>query len=860
MLTQLKQKLMESRREFIKKASFLASGAGFFGALPQSIQRALEINPTQGSSFWDAEHVVILMQENRSFDHCFGTLQGVRGFNDPRALTDGNKRKVWLQSTKDGKTYTPFRLNLNDSKATWMSSLPHSWENQIDALNNGKNNGWLGAKQSGNKDYKDMPLTLGYYNREDIPFYYAMADAFTICDQNFCSSLTGTTPNRLYLWSGTIREKASFNSKANVKNEDIDYEKWAKWKTFPERLQEANVPWKIYQNEISLSSGLEGEEDAWLSNFTDNPIEWFENYKVKFAPEYYEYIQKMEKVLPEEISTLEQKLPTLDTSSAEYKKAQRQLDSKKGWLAQIKVDLVTYHPDKFKDLTDIQKAIHQRAFTNNRKDPNYRKLSHIKYDFDGKEREMAVPQSDVLYQFREDVNNNNLPTVSWLVAPENFSDHPGAPWYGAWYLSEAMDILTKNPEVWKKTIFILAYDENDGYFDHIPPYVAPDHQAQDSGKVSHGIDASAERVNIAHEQQRPYKDIRKGPIGLGFRVPLLIASPWTRGGRVCSEVFDHTSVIQFLEKFVSKKTKKNIHESNITEWRRTVCGDLTSVFQSYNGENIPLPSFVEKEPFIQAVHQAQFKQLPSGYKVLTEAEQEAINQNPQVAKWMPQQEKGIRPACAIPYELYVDGQLKGDTFELKMKAGTTVFGKSTKGSPFKAYSTIPYQKKDIEGKPIGYETMLARDYAVKAGDQLKDTWQLSESESGQYAVDVYAPNGFFRTFKGDASDKLKTSLTYESTSTSEILTGNVVLNLENISKADIVVEVIDESYETGLKTINVSAGQSQKLVLNLTKSYNWYDFSVKVIDDAVFLRRYAGHVETGKSSFTDPAMGLVKTV
>jgi len=85
----------------------------------------LEINPPQGSSFWDAEHVVILMQENRSFDHCFGTLQGVRGFNDPRALTDGNKRKVWLHTTKDGKTYAPFRLNLKDSKATWMSSLPH---------------------------------------------------------------------------------------------------------------------------------------------------------------------------------------------------------------------------------------------------------------------------------------------------------------------------------------------------------------------------------------------------------------------------------------------------------------------------------------------------------------------------------------------------------------------------------------------------------------------------------------------------------------------------------------------------------------------------------------------------------------
>lgn len=851
---------MESRREFIRKASFLASGAGLFGTLPQSIQRALAINPAQGSTFWDAEHVVILMQENRSFDHCFGTLQGVRGFNDPRALTDGQKRKVWLQSTKDGKTYAPFRLNLKDSKATWMSSLPHSWENQIDALNGGKNNGWLGAKQSGNRDYKDMPLTLGYYNREDIPFYYAMADAFTICDQNFCSSLTGTTPNRLYLWSGTIREKASFDTKANVKNEDVDYEKWAKWKTFPERLEEAKVSWKIYQNEISLPTGLEGEEDAWLANFTDNPIEWFENYKVKFAPEYYEYIQQMEKVLPKEISALETKIPTLDSTSADFKKASRQLESKKAWLSQVKQDLIDYHPDKFNTLSNFQKSIHQRAFTNNRKDPQYRKLTHLKYDFEGKEREMAVPQSDVLFQFREDVNNNSLPTVSYLVAPENFSDHPGAPWYGAWYLSEAMDILTKNPEIWKKTIFILAYDENDGYFDHIPPFVAPDHQAVDSGKVSKGIDPSQERVNLEHEKLRPYQDIRKGPIGLGFRVPLLIASPWSRGGRVCSEVFDHTSVIQFLEKFISKKSKENIHESNITEWRRTVCGDLTSVFQTYNGENIPLPNFVDKEPFIQSVHQAQFKELPSGFKNLSLEEQKAINQNPQSAPWMPKQEKGIRPACAIPYELYVDGQLKGDSFEVKMKVGNKVFGKNAKGSPFKAYSTIAYQKKDVDGKALGFETMLARDYAVKAGDTITDIWKLTESESGKYAIDIYAPNGFFRTFQGDSMDKLHTVLSYEQASQGALLSGNIIIELQNISKEKLLVELLDESYETGLKTVALEPEKSTKVIFDLTKSYNWYDLSVKVKGSPDFLRRYAGHVETGKPSYTDPAMGQVKTV
>jgi phospholipase C len=124
---------MDNRREFLKKAALLAGSAGLLDRLPESIQKALSIAPAPGSTYLDAEHVVILMQENRSFDHCYGTLRGVRGFNDPRAVTLPNKNKVWLQTNASGKTYAPFRLNLKDTKATWMSSLPHSWTNQVDA-------------------------------------------------------------------------------------------------------------------------------------------------------------------------------------------------------------------------------------------------------------------------------------------------------------------------------------------------------------------------------------------------------------------------------------------------------------------------------------------------------------------------------------------------------------------------------------------------------------------------------------------------------------------------------------------------------------------------------------------------------
>ncbi len=844
---------MESRREFIKKASVLASGASFLGMLPASIQKAMAINPAEGSTFWDAEHVVILMQENRSFDHCFGTLQGVRGFNDPRAITLPSKNKVWLQQNEKGETFAPFRLNLRDSNATWMSSLPHSWENQVDALNGGKNDKWLHVKQSGHKEYKDLPLTLGYYNREDIPFYYALADAFTVCDQNFCSSLTGTTPNRLYLWTGTIREKQDFSSKANVKNEDVDYGKWAKWKTFPERLEENGISWKIYQNEISLPTGLEGEGDAWLANFTDNPIEWFEQYQVKFSPEYYRYIQEVVKFLPKEIEKLTSEIPTLAAGSDALKKAERALAQKKMYLKIAQEDIVNYTPENFAKLSTFQQNIHQKAFTNNRNDPHFHELTSLEYTDNGTARKLEVPKGDVLHQFRHDVTKNQLPAVTWLVAPENFSDHPGAPWYGAWYLSEVMDILTQNPEVWKKTIFILAYDENDGYFDHIPPFLPPHHKIANTGKVSSGIDVSVEQVNINDEKKRGYKnpetETRDGAIGLGFRVPLVIASPWSRGGNVCSEIFDHTSILQFLEKFLSKKTKKNIKEENISEWRRTICGDLTSVFKPYNGEKIALPTFVEKEPFIQSVHKAKFKNVPSNFKALSATEISEANTKGTASDLMPKQEKGIRKACALPYELYVEGSLSADkkSFDITFSADNKVFGTKSAGAAFTVYARQSLAQKD---------ELHTRNYAVKAGDVLKDSWQLSDFGDNQYHIEAYGPNGFFRCFKGNTiNPKVETTLTYQGTKPS--LTGNAVLMLKNTDAQTLRFVIEDMSYKTGKKVVEVAKGKTVSVTLDLAKSHAWYDVSVKIEGNPTFEQRYAGHIETGKESYTDPAMGQI---
>ncbi|HEY4207924.1 MAG TPA: alkaline phosphatase family protein, partial [Puia sp.] len=230
---------MDTRRDFLKKAMLLSGAAGWNGIFPESIAKAMSIDPAAGSTYLDAEHVVILMQENRSFDHCFGTLKGVRGFNDPRAVQLPDKNKVWLQSNAKGETYPPFRLDIKDTKITWMGSIPHVRSSQVDAFNGGRHNGWLDAKRSHNKQYADMPLTMGYYTREDLPFNYALADAFTVCDQNFCSGMTSTWPNRLFLWTGKVRAAQNGDATAHIRN-DVETGEIS-WTTFPELLEEAGV-------------------------------------------------------------------------------------------------------------------------------------------------------------------------------------------------------------------------------------------------------------------------------------------------------------------------------------------------------------------------------------------------------------------------------------------------------------------------------------------------------------------------------------------------------------------------------------------------------------------------------------------
>jgi phospholipase C len=722
----------------------------------------------------------------------------------------------------------------------------------VDARNNGRYNGWIESKRSGIENYADMPLTMGYFTRADIPFYYSLADAFTVCDQHFCSALAGTTPNRLYFWTGTIREKPDEKALANVWNEDADYLTMVNWKTFPERLEENGISWKIYQNELSVGVGFEGEEDGWLANFGDNAIEYFKQYHVKLHPEYIDALPKMAKQLNEELQIRQQKLFSIDSNSKEAKQISREIDWIKKNLAINAEDQKNCTKEKYEQLSQKEKNLHQKAFVTNRNDPFYHQLTSLKYREGKEEREVKIPKGDILHQFRQDVQNGQLPTVSWLVAPQNFSDHPSSAWYGAWYISEAMDILTKNPEVWKKTIFILTYDENDGYFDHIPPFVAPHPHKKGTGSTSKNIYTGIEYV--ANEEQQSIKDLaRESSIGLGYRVPMVIASPWSRGGWVNSQVFDHTSCLQFLEKFLSHKLGKKIEESNISEWRRTICGDLTSVFRPYNGEKINNPEFLNREEFIASIHKAQFKNVPSNYKQLTKEEIVRINKDPQASAFMAVQEKGIRSSSALPYELYADGILSNDkkSFEIILAVGNKFFGASSAGSAFHVYAPGNYQQQDVR----------AWAYAVAAGDDLRDRWLISDFENGHYYLHVYGPNGFFREFTGNENDPIVDVIgRYEQKKNNKQLTGNIVIQINNRDKQKQNLIITDNAYKTGSRERSVAGAIGAKegllsIVLNTTKTHGWYDFSIKIKGNSLFERRYAGRVETGVASKTDPLMG-----
>jgi len=418
----------------ISRRSFLAGAVGAVAAgaaLPR--WRAAEAAPpSRAATLNDIDHVVIVIQENRSFDHYFGTYPAVRGFSDDEALPG-----VFAQAFDKNTSIPPIGQVLPyhlDTSATGGGECTpdptHGWGPQHDAYNGGAMDRW-GAAHAGDADWSFM----GHYTRADLPYYYAVADAFTLCDGYHCSVLGSTTSNRLYTVSGWLDPDGTAGGPC------MGTVKWNptappfSWTTYPERLTAAGVSWRAYS-----SPDADDEE---------NPLVDFRQFypgNPGFRPEYAEAV-----------------------------------------------------------------------------------FGHTYADF------------------LADAAAGQLPQVSWVLTSVVDDEHPSAPpVQGQFALQQVVTALTANPLAWAKTALIWTFDENGGYFDHVPPPTPP--------------------------AGTPSEFVAGVPIGLGFRVPALVVSPFSQGGFVARQTFDHSSLLQFVER------RFGVEVPYLTDWRRSVSGDLTDAF------------------------------------------------------------------------------------------------------------------------------------------------------------------------------------------------------------------------------------------------------------------------------------------
>ena len=701
----------KNRRDFLRSAAQAAGSFTALSVLPPGIRNALAIPANNRTgTIHDVEHIVVLMQENRSFDHYFGTLKGVRGFGDTRAINLSNGQPVWYQPlTTDtaGASYVlPFHPTAPNLGLQFLQDLAHDWGTTHAAWNGGRNDQWVPQKGT---------TTMAYLTRNDIPFHYQLADAFTICDAYHCSLMGPTDPNRYYMWSGWVGNDGSGGGPV-IDNSELGYG----WSTFPEVLQNAGISWKIYQD---MGTGLDANgswgwtQNAYIGNYGDNSLLYFNQYR-----------------------SAQPGNPLYDNA---------------------------------------------RTGTNAANGDGY---------------------FDIL---KRDVQNGTLPQVSWIVAPEAYCEHPNWPTnYGAWYIDQVLQILTSNPDVWSKTVLLINYDENDGFFDHI---AAPFAAASSANGLS--------TVDVTNEIYAGDPKNVAGPYGLGPRVPMLVVSPWSKGGYVCSEVFDHTSVIRFIEKRFGEH--HNLGESNITPWRRAVCGDLTSAFNFAN-PNASVPS------------------LPStsGYVPPDQQRHDDYTPQPPTVQALPQQEAGVRPSRALPYELFVriDESSNG---KLTMRFVNT--GRA--GAVFLVYAANSAD--------------APRSYTVEAGKHLQDTLLLNAD--GSYDFSVHGPNGFLRRFAGKVvahngwhgSDTARPAVAEGY----DVANGNLQLRLENFGGARCQFTIVNAYDPNNPIKHAVRGGDTDNLYLDLRNAYGWYDLSITVDTDSTFARRIAGHVETGHSSMSDPALG-----
>jgi len=679
---------------------------------PPAIMKALAIPANNATgTIKDVEHIVVLTQENRSFDHYFGTMNGVRGFADrfpiPIVRRNGEGGKtVWYQANRtrgvSPKWITPFHANtVQDFKNMRVEGTPHTWDDAHGAWDQGRMSRWTEFKYNN---------SMCYFDKEDLPFQFSMANAFTLCDAYHASIQAGTNSNRVFQWTGTNDPLRQGNGPV-IDNRydwfDADYgDGGYSWTTYPERLQKAGITWQIYED--------------MDDNYQDNPLAGFQIFRAAWRqdPGYSEQLRQR--------------------------------------------GVSTRHLDKLKD----------------------------------------------------DVVNGDLPQISWIVAPAGDSEHPGpsSPAQGADYTARVLDALTANPDVWSKTVLFINFDENDGLFDHVPPPAVPSYETwnEDPTKATF---AGASTVSIVGEH---YDDDDHLPYGLGPRVPMYVISPWSKGGWIDSQVFDHTSVIRFME------ARFGVKEPNISAWRRAVCGDLTSAFDFSSPNN-----------------NAFFNTLPSTDALAKRAAQlERTIPTPPDPAVLPVQAQGTRPSRALPYELHVSAAC--DT--AKQQRCLRVSNTGTAAAVFHVYDRLHLED-------------LPKRYTVEPSKQLEDSWSLA-TDKGAYDLWVLGPNGFHRHFTGnDTSLADSNQAKPEAKVCYDIANGDLIVTLSNSGATACTFTVTANAYFSGAaQTRTVEAKGANDVIYALKSSGYWYDFTVTVSGLSGYSRRFAGRLETGKHSVSDPAM------
>eukprot|EP01083_Nonionella_stella_P090175 251955_1 len=634
----------------------------------------------------DIAHIVVFMQENRPFDHYFGTLQGVRGFNDRAApLLAANGLSPFYQPYDTNGSYLlPFHLSFETTSATCMNAPLMDYYHDIQIWNNGRMDAWNTARDTG--------FGMSYFNRSDLPFYYALADSFLVGDNYFQSTFTATNPNRFYFFSGS--NGLSVNSTFNILDDSVP-QSGVNWTTMAEVLQNAGITWKVYQ-----------EHD----NFDDNALEWFDNFKAAQPGS-----------------------PLYDNGMA---------------------------------------------------------------------------RSDSLYDsFASDVRNGTLPQVSWIVGPAHLSEHAtNHPQDGEDLSARLINIFGEegNAEIWSKTVFILNYDEGGQFYDHLWVPTAPMNDADGKSTVTTEGEVT-KRTNF---------HVPPGnPIGPGFRVPFFIVSPFTRstGGIVYSELSDHTSVLQFIER------RFNVTIPTISPWRRAVMSDLLHALDLDN------PNY-------------DFPVLPDTSNNTQQSSDQCHN-NPKPTlpdvQYVPTQEVGTKKSRALPYSFQISDAVENDIINISMgnigKAGVV-------------FHVHDYW--NVSNSP--------KKYTIESGKDLWDTWDL-KNVSG-YNLSLHGPNGFVRTFAGDNSanhyrigmkeHKKEQSISFEIECVVDACHNDLLL----------------ENKVYGNETTRITILRQGIIEKNVVSSGNWYDYVLKEVGDGgnvLFERRFMGRVEINKDSITDPAMGVL---